>query len=144
MPTNRSKTGKKMVEVDTTLVRPKVQPPKVLKGLARKCWLELTRTTPNEQFTESDFVVLSAYCQQYAAMVEASQHVDVEGRVLEDERGKKYINPWHTILKESTVSLANTSVKLRLCPSARIKIDAVREKAPKMKSMSQLGRLINS
>ncbi len=140
--TNKSKSGQKMVMVDTTMVRPKVEPPEELSKQARKYWRRVVRSVPNEQFTNSDFIILSAYCENYALMVEAREKLDEQGSVLVDSQDKSYKNPWFQVFQDASSKVTSISTKVRLCPSARIKAESTKEKAPNSRATTRLGGLI--
>jgi len=129
MAASSSTRGKVLVGVDTTMYRPKVKPPKELKGDARVYWKRIVDSVPNQQFTKSDFAILVAYCQNYALLIKAQDKLEVEGEVLiAESTGKAYKNPWFVILQEVSGKIATMATKLRVCPSARQRSEATKEK----------------
>lgn len=132
----------KAVGVDTTLLRPKVLPPEDMSKASKGAWEKLVNSVPNDHFNDADFVVLRAYCEAYSDMVDASTWMEVEGKVLFDGNSKSYINPWFTIYQQSSNKIASLAIKLRLCPSARQRIDATKEKANQSIATSKLGAMI--
>ena len=124
-----STNGKKLVGIDTTMRRPKVQPPKELSNQAKKVWKTLVNSCPNEQFTDSDFIVLSVFCENYAIMVKATGMLQEQGEIIEAPSGRTIKNPWFGILQECTGKITALSTKLRLAPNARKKSDETNEKA---------------
>ena len=128
MAAGSSTRGKKLVGVDTTLTRPKVSPPKELSSAAKKYWNRIVSSVPNEQFTNSDFAILAAYCHNYALLIKAQDMLEVEGEVLKDSNDKAYKNPWFVILQEVSGKIATIATKIRLCPSARQRSEGTKEK----------------
>ncbi len=143
MAAGKSTRNTKVVGIDTTLQRPKVQPPVNLSVTAKKAWMELVDSTPNEQFTESDFPVMSAYCICYAQLMEAEFWLQLEGSVLTDRMGKQYKSPWFQVSQEASSKIAAISIKLRLCPSSRKKNESTKAKPAPGKATTKLGRLIH-
>jgi P27 family predicted phage terminase small subunit len=142
MPKSSSTRGQKMVGIDTTLVRPKVQPPEDMSLPAKEVWRKLIDSTPNEQFTNSDFPILVTYCETYATMRKALDMMQWEGEILVDRYDKPYKNPWYSIAIETSAKIPNLAVKLRLNPSSRQKGEVTKEKAPASKPTTTLGNLI--
>lgn len=142
MPRSNSNRGQKMVSVDTTINRPKVKPPSDLSVMAKKVWEQIINTTPNEQFTDSDFPVLVTYCEVYATMRTALDMMHIEGEVLQDRWGKGYKNPWFSIAQESASKIPMLAMKLRLSPSSRKKGEVTKELPPASKPTTKLGGMI--
>ncbi len=142
MPKSSSTRGQKMVGIDTTLVRPKIKPPNDLTPEAKKVWVKLVNSVPNEQFTESDYPVLATYCEVYATMRNALNMLLIEGYVLEDRWGKPFKNPWAAIANECAGKIPTLAMKLRLSPSSRKKAEVTHEKTPSSTATSTLGNLI--
>ena len=142
MAAGSSTRNTKVVGIDTTTVRPKVKPPKNISPEAKKVWRKLVDSTPNDQFNDADFVILATYCETYATMINANIMLRIQGEVLQDRWGKGYKNPWFSISQEAASKIASLAIKLRLCPSARKKNEATKEKAPVGKATTKLGSLI--
>lgn len=130
MAASSSTRGKKLVGVDTSMHRPKVKPPAELNTNAKKYWKRIVDSVPNDQFTDSDFAILASYCSNYSLLIKAQGMLDIEGEVLIDEKGKSYKNPWFVILQEVSGKIATIATKIRLCPSARQRSEATKEKPP--------------
>ena len=143
MAKGESIRGKKMVGVDSTMVRPKVEPPKELSRKGKVYWKRIVENVPNDYFNPADFAVLVAYVQNYEIMIKAQNMLEIEGEVLEEKNGKPFKNPWFSVLQEATGKIATLSTKVRLCPSSRMKNDRVKEKVPQGKATTPLGALLN-
>lgn len=141
MPISSSTRGQKMVGIDSTITRPKVKPPKTLSVAAKKVWIKLVDSVPNDQFNDADFVILATYCETYAIMMQANWFVNFEGAVIH-ERGKSCKNPWFSVAQESASKIASLAIKLRLCPSARKKNEVTKEKVPTGTASTKLGSMI--
>ena len=142
MPKSSSTRGQKMVGIDTSILRPTVKPPSDLSAPAKKIWRKLIATTPNEQFTDSDFPLLATYCEVYATMRKSLDMMHKEGEVMEDRWGKSFKNPWFSISQESASKIPVLAMKLRLSPSSRKKNFSTNEKPPVGKATSTLSKLI--
>ena len=139
---NKASSGMIRVAGDPSQFRPKAKAPKELSDDAKLYWERITANVRNDQFNESDFAVLSAYCESYVMMVRARVAIELDGMVLEDSHGKEYINPHISIMNSAISKLATLSTKVRLCPSARIKNDEMREHEPDSEYKSPLGALL--
>lgn len=142
MPKSSSSRGQKMVGIDTTISRPKVAPPDDISPQALIVWNRIIETTPNEQFTDSDFPVLVTYCEVYATMRKAMDFMHWEGEVLMDRFDKPFKNPWFSIAQEAAGKIPTLAMKLRLSPSSRKKGEVTKEKAPVSNPTTTLGHLI--
>lgn len=142
MAKGNSTTGRKMVGVDSTMIRPKVEPPPELTEIEREYWWRVVDNVPNDYFNPSDYAILSAYIVMYRTFSEAKAKVDEEGMVIMDPSGKQVINPWAKILSDATGKLSVLTTKVRLCPGARMKNDRTKEKIPVSVPNTPLGGLI--
>ena len=143
MAKGESTRNRKFVGVDATMVRPKVTPPKELSRKAKVYWKRIVDNVPNDYFNPSDFAVLVAYCKNYEILIQAQDMLDEQGAVLVDDNGKSYKNPWFVVLQEVTGKITTLATKVRLCPSARMKNDRVKEKVPDSIATTKLGKLLN-
>ena len=143
MAKGESNRGRKFVGIDSTMVRPKVTPPKELSRKAKVYWKRIVDNVPNDYFNPSDFAVLAAYVKNYELMINAQDMIDEQGAVLVDNQDKPFKNPWFVIFQEASAKIATLSTKVRLCPSARMKNDRVKEKVPGSVATTPLGNLLN-
>jgi len=141
MAAGSSTRNTKVVGVDSTLIRSKVEPPDELTDEAKEVWRRLVDAVPNNQFNNADFVILGTYCETYATMIKANEHVKAQGEVVINVSGNLVKNPWFSVSQEAASKIASLAIKLRLCPSARQKAEQTKEK-PSGNSSTTLGGLI--
>lgn len=118
----------------------KINPPKTLSAAAKKVWVNLMDTTPNNHFTESDHIILESYIHNYLLMNDAVKEVDKNGPV--DEDGKK--SGWFMVLQETSNKLGMLSAKLRLSPNTRTTSAQTKAKAVDEHADSPLAKLLGS
>ena len=95
------------------------QPPPDFNEAQAREWRAIVDSLPADYFRPSDISLLSAYCVAAAFYREAAEDMARNGITYIDERGRKVVNPAHQILTSQASAMAQMSVKLRLCPSAR-------------------------
>lgn len=97
------------------------QKPDYLSDYASVVWDRLMLAMPNV-YKASDSEILGAYCLAAANFRDAAFHIAIEGAVTSKGRA----NPWLTIQKEASRTLASLGARLGLDPVAR---DAVAQPA---------------
>lgn len=86
-------------------------------------WRAIVDSLPADYFRPGDVPLLSAFCVASALHKEAQSHMEANGMILTDERGKMTANPASSILMMQASSMAQLAMKLRLCPSARMRAE---------------------
>ena len=135
-------TGHKLVNVDHTMVRPKVPAPTTMTAAGRRHWKKLVDSVPNDYFTISDYPVLATYCEAMASMTKASKMLAKEGEIIENAKGDMVVNPWHNIQQAAQQKIGMMCTKLCLSPSTRTKNDRNHEKPTPSIASTKLGGLI--
>lgn len=142
MAKSKGTSGLKMVGTDTTVFIPKVPPPASMTKDGRKVWKDLIELIPNENIIPSDFPVMEAYCEAVVALRRATQKVNLEGAVIENESSVS-MNPNATWMDKCSSKVAALSAKLRLSPSARVDKSLTKGKPSESIQTSPMGKLIH-
>ena len=98
---------------------------------AKQKWRQICKSLPPDFFRPSDLPLLESYCLSYSQVRECQSALEAEGLVIEDHNGKSVENPHVGIMNKARSSMANTAVKLRLCPNARHSGNAAHNASPK-------------
>jgi P27 family predicted phage terminase small subunit len=97
--------------------------PAHLTEVARAEW---RRITPELYrlglLTVIDRSFLAGYCESWADWIEAEKHLKDEGKVLETDKGYKYINPWVTEKNKALEKMHKFGVEFGFSPSSRTRI----------------------
>lgn len=99
----------------------RVQPPATLDKQERSLWQQITASLPPGHFAPSDVPLLLAYVTAASLKAEADELVRREGMIV---GGKAH--PACKIAKLQAGLLASLAVKLKLCPSTRIRADSAK------------------
>lgn len=75
--------------------------------------------------------MLAAFCVAAVFHRKAAEDIERRGISLVNERGNEYVNPSHQMLTSQASAMAQMSVKLRLCPSARMSGKAAQSRSDK-------------
>lgn len=82
-------------------------------------WVSIVDSLPADYFRPGDVPLLGAYCIAATFYKRAAADIESRGMSLQDDRGREYVNPTHSILTSQASAMAQMAVKLRLCPSSR-------------------------
>ena len=99
--------------------------PKWLEDDAKKEWRRLAKQM--EQLgilTEVDMAAFAAYCQSYARLKEAQEHIDSEGSSFETDKGYQQQTPWVGIANTNQKLMLQAASEFGLTPSSRSRIVA--------------------
>lgn len=99
----------------------RIEPPLHLSESQRSEWRAIVDSLPADYFRPGDVPLLSAFCVASALHKQAQAHIEEHGMVLENDRGTMTANPAASILMTQASSMASLAMKLRLCPSARMR-----------------------
>lgn len=110
-----------VVVVDPTERRP---PPATLDTEEATIWKSIMDSLPADWFRPSDWPILAAYCQTAAQYEKATKELRGASLTLVADNGREYRNPLLSIQHTAALRLAALAVKLRLCPSSRMRQDA--------------------
>lgn len=101
-------------------VTARITPPAYLDEAQCVVWHEIVNSLPADYFSAADVQMLAAFCVAGAMHKEATQLVREHGMLMYDAKGRAYANPVTNVIAMQASSMASMSVKLRMCPSARI------------------------
>lgn len=82
-------------------------------------WRGIVDSLPADYFRPADGPLLAAYCVAAALHKDARAEITRDGTSVEDDRGRRQMNPAVTVLQYQAGTMAQLSVKLRLAPSSR-------------------------
>lgn len=91
---------------------------------------DVVRSVPSDHFRPADSPLLRAYCKANERMSALEHLIAEQGLVFDGE-----VNPYAKALREEAKLMMSLAVKLRLCPSSRMRADnaaltVVRSSAP--------------
>jgi P27 family predicted phage terminase small subunit len=110
-----------VVAVDAAQRRP---PPETLTEEEAGMWNSIMASLPADWFRPSDWPILAAYCQTAVQYEQATKELRGQALTLEADNGRMYRNPLLAVQHTAALRLAALAVKLRLCPSSRVRQDA--------------------
>ncbi|MBM6630313.1 phage terminase small subunit P27 family [Mammaliicoccus vitulinus] len=114
-------------------------PPSYLDTIAKKEYKRITTLLKELPIASLDLSLVVAYCQTYSNYVQATQHLNKHGLVVETERGTK-LSSYYTAQRDSTDRLISLSNKLGLSIDSRMKIMTPK---PKEEKEDKFGDLLN-
>ena len=117
----RSEADLAVVVVDSAERRP---PPDTLSQAEAGIWGSIMESLPADWFRPSDWPILAAYCQTAVQYEQATTELRGEPLTLTADNGRIYRHPLLAIQHTAALRLAALAVKLRLCPSSRMRQDA--------------------
>jgi phage terminase small subunit len=95
---------------------PLPQPSPDLAPEAAGVFRELVAAAPCRHFRVSDAPVIEAYCTAVAQARQAERELQTGGPVTATGR----VSPWVRIRNDAAKTIASLSMRLRLCPQARL------------------------
>jgi P27 family predicted phage terminase small subunit len=101
------------------VTRARMKPPADLNDAAKKEWRAIVNSLPADYFRPADVSLLSAYCVWAAIAKEARADIEANGIMVTNDKNRRITNAAVNVLYNATAAMAQMSVKLRLCPSAR-------------------------
>ena len=82
-------------------------------------WRTFVDSMPDDYFKACDAPLLAAYCVAIGFYKEAAAELAANGVSCVDDKGRRYVNPAHSVMNSTAYSMAQLAGKLRLCPNAR-------------------------
>lgn len=110
-----------VVEVDAAQRQPA---PDTLDEAEAGIWSSIMGSLPADWFRPSDWPILAAYCQTAVQYEKATTELRGVPLTLTADNGRIYRHPLLAIQHTAALRLAALAVKLRLCPSSRMRQDA--------------------
>ncbi|MFL9936297.1 phage terminase small subunit P27 family [Paraburkholderia sp. RL18-103-BIB-C] len=107
----------------------RMKAPAGLPRAAQAIWRTTLASYPADFFRPSDAALLKAWCTAAAMADEATAVLAREGMFADNGHGRQMPHPAVGILSTCTAMLNNVGMKLRLTPSARMRIDAAATRA---------------
>lgn len=80
---------------------------------------DVVRSVPSDHFRPADRPLLRAYCKANERMSALEHLIAEQGLVFDGE-----VNPYAKALREEAKLMMSLAVKLRLCPSSRMRADS--------------------
>lgn len=117
----KSEAELKVVQVNDADRR---DPPPSLTEDEAAIWKSIMASLPADWFRPSDWPILAAYSQTAVQYEKATTEMADEPLTLKDMNGRVYKHPLLAIQHTAALRLASLAVKLRLCPSSRMRQDA--------------------
>ena len=97
---------------------------------AGRLWNSIVQSLPAGYFRESDYPMLADYCRIVGRVDLCSQKLDEQGLVIDSDRGPKE-SPYVKIHDTANRQMSSLAVKLRLCPSSRVRAESASLQAVK-------------
>lgn len=94
---------------------PRLNPPTGLSDAARLVFAELVAATDAKHFTRADLPLLTEYATACDLARQAAKELEVAGPVVAGR-----VSPWLTIQEKSLRAMVALSLRLRVCPQARM------------------------
>ena len=111
--------------------------PDGIDGLAAVAWDFYAPLLNNAGVTaQSDWIALEALCRCYAEVHEAREQCAGLKKVLIDQSGKSYTNPWFRILSDTEKRLQKWLANFGLTPATRPDIHIMTPKAKTIKAIT--------
>lgn len=95
--------------------------PAYLTPGATLVWYEIMEAVLADHFQPEDYRALAAYCEACALLERMASDADTEPFTVTDDHGVVKVNPFHTLFKNTTSSIAGLAMRLKLVPSTRTK-----------------------
>jgi phage terminase small subunit len=103
---------------DRSRLRPRPEaPPEV-----GECFREVVASMPGGHFQPSDAPLLEAFAQSIVLSRQAYKALASKGQVVGGR-----MNQWVNVLEKCNRTMASLSMRLRLAPQARMRLDAVKD-----------------
>ncbi|NMV55524.1 phage terminase small subunit P27 family [Lactobacillus reuteri] len=99
------------------------QPPDYLSDLAKEIFKSTIQATKKDNLKQIDMPLLATFSQVYANVIEASEHINKDGLVVD---GKA--SPYERILNKEVQQLRALAVELGFTPNTRARIEMNRAK----------------
>lgn len=99
------------------------EPPTFLNNSAKEIFKLTLSATKEENLKQIDLPLLATFSQVYANIVNASEHLNNEGLVVDNK-----INPYERILNKEVQQLRALAVELGFTPNTRARIEMNRAK----------------
>lgn len=99
------------------------EPPAFLSNSAKEIFKSTIAATKEDNLKQIDMPLLATFSQVYANVVEASEHLNSEGLVID---GKT--SPYERILNKEVQQLRSLAVELGFTPNTRARIELNRAK----------------
>jgi len=102
MKRKRSDSATAAIEAAISAALPDIEPPKHvrLRDQDSAFWTTIIKSRAREEWTNSDLVVAAQLARCMADIESESLKLDVEGSVLENQRGTPVMNPRHSVLEQ--------------------------------------------
>lgn len=111
--------------------------PAYLTAGATAVWYEIMDAVLADHFQPEDHRALAAYCEACALLERMASDADTEPFTVTDDHGVVKVNPFHTLFKNTTSSIAGLAMRLKLVPSTRTKEGAGTKAARRMLGAGQ-------
>lgn len=112
--------GAHILYVKRTAAEKRLDPPTGLGKEERRLWKAIVAAYPASHFKAGDDVLLKRFCEAAVTAEKETALLAEEGNILEGKYGPK-LNPRRILVQMLTNVLNQTAVKLRICPSTRLK-----------------------
>jgi P27 family predicted phage terminase small subunit len=107
----------------------RLKAPAGLSRAAQGVWRSTVNAFPSDYFKPSDAPLLKVWCVTSVAVDQAAAALEQDGPLVDGPHGRKVMNPAMRILSTSAATLCAVGMKLRITPSARMRIDSAATKA---------------
>ena len=94
-------------------------------------WRQIVNSLAVDWFKPCDLPLLEQYCVLHSQVLQCEQALETEELVITDVNGMVRSNPWHKILMDNSVKMANLATKLRITPNARYSGNLAGNRGPK-------------
>ena len=106
--------------VRSTVAEKRLDPPAGMDREERRLWKAIVAAYPASHFKPGDDVLLKRFCEAAVSAEKEAALLAEEGNIIEGKSGPK-LNPRRIVVQMLTNTLNQTAVKLRICPSTRLK-----------------------
>lgn len=117
-----------------------ITPPKALSREGKIVWKSILQRMPEGTFAVTDQGQMMIFCEAQAEFDEATQMIGQQGRVLTNDKGVPFPNPWVKIRNDAAKTIAQIGPTLFLTPVSREALQGITIEA---KPVSKLGSLLN-
>lgn len=116
----------------------RLRAPHGIEPAARGYFEQIIQSLPADHFAPGDEWALLTYCRALVTLDRNTEALEIEGEISEDSMsGALRANPRTAIISRANTTVASLAVKLRLVPSARQDIKAIKEEAARKASQNR-------
>ena len=99
----------------------RMKPPADLDLKAKRLWKRIVEAYPASHFKPGDDVLLKRFCEAAITIDKEIALLAEEGNIISTDKGNLVMNPRRVLIQMLTNGMSQSSTKLRMCPSTRLK-----------------------